>query len=368
MNNPGDSLYSLGNDLLTDLPPLSNKGHILAVDDTPASLRLLTDILKAEGYEVRSAISGELALAAIEINPPELILLDVSMPVMNGFEVCQRLKENPATHDIPVIFVSAMTDTQEKLKGFELGAVDYVTKPFQREELLARVLNHLELNRLHHRLEEMVEDRTQSLKKSELKLKTNLLESISAIAATVEMRDPYTAGHQRRVAQLATAIASELGLEEHRIEGLNLASVVHDVGKIKIPAEILSKPGRLTELEFTLIQQHAQSGYDILKEIDFPWPIAEFVGQHHERLDGSGYPQGLKGEEILLEARILAVADVIEAMASHRPYRASVGIEAALSEIESKRGIYYDANVVDAALRLFREQGYELNAAVKYGK
>lgn len=339
---------------------MSDKNYILAVDDTPASLRLLTDILKAEGYVVHSAISGELALHAATLHPPELILLDVSMPVMNGFEVCERLKAQPQTRDVPVIFVSAMSETVEKVKGFDLGAVDYVTKPYQREELLARVRTHLELHRLRHHLEEMVEERTQSLQLSEAKLKTSLIDSISALAATVEMRDPYTAGHQRRVAKIATALAEELGMTPMQIEGLNLACVVHDVGKVKIPAEILSKPGRLTELEFSLIKQHTQAGYDILKEIDFPWPIAEFVVQHHERVDGSGYPNGLQGDAILLEARILAVADVIEAMASHRPYRPGHGIEAALAEIATKRGTLYDVAVVDAALRLFREKGYTL--------
>ncbi|HEX8980888.1 MAG TPA: HD domain-containing phosphohydrolase [Parasulfuritortus sp.] len=339
---------------------MPSKGHILIADDTPASLRLLTDILKAEGYEVRSAISGELALHAAMAQPPELMLLDIRMPGMNGFEVCQRLKTQDAIRDVPVIFVSAMSDTLEKLKGFELGAVDYVTKPYQREELLARVHTHIELTRLRRHLEEMVEERTESLRISEMKLKSSLLESISAIAATVEIRDPYTAGHQRRVAQLATAMAHELGLPEQRIEGLNLAAVVHDVGKIQIPAEILSKPGRLTELEFSMMKQHPQVGYDILKEVDFPWPIAEFVWQHHERLDGSGYPQGLAGEAIHPEARILAVADVIEAMASHRPYRPGLGVEIALAEIERHSGILYDRDAVAAALKLFRQQGYRI--------
>ncbi len=333
-------------------------GYILAIDDTPASLRLLTDILKAEGYEVRSAISGELALHAAAAQAPELILLDVSMPGMDGFEVCRRLKAQEQTRDVPVIFVSAMSEMVEKLKGFELGAVDYVTKPYQREELLARVRTHLELHRLRHHLSEMVEERTRSLRESEKKLKSSLLDSISAISATVEMRDPYTAGHQRRVAQLATAIAVELGMPEQQVEGLYLASVVHDVGKVKIPAEILSKPGKLTEVERALIQQHAQAGYDILKSVDFPWPIAQFVLQHHERMDGSGYPNGLRGEAILPEARIIALADVIEAMASHRPYRPSLGIEATLAEITSQRGTQYDADAVDAALRLFREKNY----------
>lgn len=339
---------------------MTPKGYILAVDDTPASLRLLTDILKAEGYEVRSAISGELALHAAISQPPELILLDVNMPGINGFDVCRQLKQHEQTRDVPVIFVSAISETVEKLKGFELGAVDYVTKPFQREELLARVHTHLELHRLRHRLEEMVDERTQSLRESEKKLRTSLLDSISAIAATVEMRDLYTAGHQRRVAQIATAIARLMGLPEAQIEGLYLACVVHDVGKIKIPAEILSKPGKLTALEFSLIKQHAQAGYEILKEVNFPWPIAQFVQQHHERMDGSGYPQGLKGEAILPEARILGVADVIEAMASHRPYRPGLGIDAALSEISNHRGTLYDPEVVDAALVLFREKEFLL--------
>lgn len=336
------------------------KGLILAVDDTPASLRLLTDILKSEGYEVRSAINGELAIHAAIAHPPELVLLDVSMPGMDGFEVCKHLKAAEPTREVPVIFVSSLSDTPEKLRGFEHGAVDYVTKPFQREELLARVRTHLELHRLRHHLAEMVEERTRSLRESELKLKSSLMESIMAIAATVEMRDPYTAGHQRRVARIAEAIAREMSFSEHRIEGLKLASVVHDVGKVKVPAEILSKPGRLSSLEFELIKQHSQDGYDILKEIDFPWPIAQFVMQHHERLDGSGYPHGLKGDQILPEARIISVADVIEAVASHRPYRPGLGVEVALTEIESKRGITFDADVVDTALRLFRAQGYSL--------
>lgn len=339
---------------------MTSKGYILAVDDTPASLKLLTDILKTEGYEVRSAINGELALNAAALHLPELFLLDVNMPGMSGFDVCRRLKAQAKTRDVPVIFVSAMSETLEKLKGFELGAVDYVTKPFQREELLARVHTHLELHRLRHRLEEMVVERTLSLQKSEMKLRSSLLDSISAIAATVEMRDPYTAGHQRRVAQLATAMARELGLPEQEIEGLYLASVVHDLGKIKIPAEILSKPGKLTHLEYALIQEHARSGHEILKAIDFPWPIAEIVLQHHERLDGSGYPQGLKGDQTLIEAKILAVADVVEAMTSHRPYRAGLGVAAALEEISRKRGIAFCEKVVDACVKLFREQGFSL--------
>jgi putative two-component system response regulator len=340
-----------------------NKGQILAVDDTPASLRLLTDILKTEGYEVRSAISGELALHAASSEPPELILLDIRMPEMDGFEVCRRLKARPETRDVPVVFVSAVSETDEKVLGFKVGAMDFVTKPYQRDELLARVHTHLELNRLRHHLESLVEERTTALRESERKLRVNLLDSIAALASMVEMRDPYTAGHQRRVAQLAVAIAKEMRLPQEQVEGIHLASVVHDVGKIQVPAEILSKPGKLGELEYRIIQAHPQTGYEILKSIDFPWPIAQIVQQHQERIDGSGYPNALKGDQILPEARIIAVADVVEAMASHRPYRVALGIDAALEEISRNKSIKYAPEAVDACCKLFREQRFEFSQA-----
>jgi PAS domain S-box-containing protein len=184
--------------------------------------------------------------------------------------------------------------------------------------------------------------------------------TVQAMAVTVETRDPYTAGHQRRVADLARSIATEMNLPADQIDGIRMAAIIHDLGKISVPAEILSKPTKLTALEFSLIKTHAQSGYDILKDIDFPWPIARIVLEHHERINGSGYPNGLIAEEALLESQILAVADVVESMASHRPYRPALGIDAALKEIENNRGTLYDNAVADACLRLFREKGYQL--------
>jgi PAS domain S-box-containing protein len=184
--------------------------------------------------------------------------------------------------------------------------------------------------------------------------------TVRAIAVTVETRDPYTAGHQRRVADLACAIATEMNLSVDQIDGIRMAATIHDLGKISVPADILSKPIKLTNIEFSLIKTHSQSGYDILKDIDFPWPVARTVLEHHERMNGSGYPNGLTGDHLLLESRILAVADVVESMASHRPYRPSLGIEAALEEIEKNRGTLYDADAVNACLRVFREKGYQL--------
>ncbi len=183
---------------------------------------------------------------------------------------------------------------------------------------------------------------------------------VQVMVAAVETRDPYTAGHQLRSADLARAIASEMGLPQEKIDGIRMAGSIHDIGKLSIPAEILSKPTRLSEIEFCLIKEHARKGYELLKDVESPWPLAEIVYQHQERLDGSGYPRNLKGEEILIEARILAVADVLEAMASHRPYRPGLGIDAALAEIEKNSGIFYDSTVADACLRLFREKGFKL--------
>ncbi len=183
--------------------------------------------------------------------------------------------------------------------------------------------------------------------------------TIHTIAATVEARDPYTAGHQARVADLASAIASEMSLSANQIEGIKMAGIVHDLGKIQVPAEILNRPGKISELEFEIIKTHPQVGFDLLKEIEFPWPIAQIIYQHHEKMDGSGYPQGLKGDEILLEARILTVADIVEAMASHRPYRSALGIDLALAQIKMDSGRLLDPNVVKACLEIF-SNGYSL--------
>jgi HD-GYP domain-containing protein (c-di-GMP phosphodiesterase class II) len=190
------------------------------------------------------------------------------------------------------------------------------------------------------------------------KLQKALSGTIEVVASTVEVRDPYTAGHQRRVAMLAKAMAEMMELSDSQIEGIYMAGVVHDLGKIYVPAEILSKPSRLNDIEFNLIRTHSQVGYDLLKTIDFPWPIAQIVHQHHERLNGSGYPQGLLDEQILIEAKILSVADVVEAMASHRPYRPARGIDLALDHIKEEKGNLYDSSAVESCMSLFAEKGF----------
>ena len=186
--------------------------------------------------------------------------------------------------------------------------------------------------------------------------------TLQAVAKVVEARDPFTAVHELRAGQIAADISREMGRSEETCQTIQLVGLVHDIGKMSIPGELLTKPGKLSAIEFELIKTHAENGYEILKDVEFPLPIARIVREHHERMDGSGYPQGLKGDEILIESRILAVADMLEAMASHRPYRASFGVDAAISEIETNRGNLFDPEVVDAMLRLFREKDYQLPA------
>jgi putative nucleotidyltransferase with HDIG domain len=185
-------------------------------------------------------------------------------------------------------------------------------------------------------------------------------DTIKAMSMVVETRDPYTAGHQDKVARLAAAISKKMNLSEEMIRGIEMTGVIHDIGKMYIPADILSKPGKLSSIETQLIRTHAQAGYDIMKDIEFPWPVARIILEHHERMDGSGYPNGLSNNDILQEARIIAVADVVDAMASHRPYRPALGLNAALAEIENNKGKLYDSDVVDACLMLFREEGFQL--------
>jgi len=199
----------------------------------------------------------------------------------------------------------------------------------------------------------------QELKKSLERLQKTFEDTINALVSALERRDPYTAGHQKRVTNLAYAIAKEMGLSKEQINGLRFAGLVHDVGKIQIPTEILIKPAHLSKIEFVMIKMHPQIGYEIVEAIEFPYPVAQIILQHHERMDGSGYPAGLSGEDILLEARTLAVADVVEAMSSHRPYRPALGIDVALEEIAKYKGVLYDSEAVDACLKLFKDKMFK---------
>ncbi len=252
-----------------------------------------------------------------------------------------------------------------------LGFLTIVSKEMEAEDELKKHRDHLEeiveertadLVKLNVQLKQEVAERKlaeEKLRQSYIILQQNLDKIVNVMSLTVEERDPYTAGHQRRTTDLALAIAREMGLSKHQIKGLQMAGFIHDIGKISIPAEILSKPGKLNEAEILLIRRHPQVGYEILKKIDFPWPVDLIVLQHHEKMDGSGYPKGLSGEETLKEARILCVADVVETIASHRPYRPGLGLDKALEDITENRGILFDPHVVDACLTLFQNKDFQ---------
>lgn len=333
-------------------------GKILIVDDDESVGRTLGRILKKIDQKHSMVVSAEDARSILEAETFELILCDIHLPGESGMSLTQYIRtEYP---DTAVIMISGVDDPEVVEKALRIGVYGYIIKPFKISEVIINVSSALKRQKLEverriyrENLEKIVAERTVALQQA-------LDGIIKVVAQTVEIKDPYTAGHQHRVADLAVTMARENGLANDQIEGINLAGMIHDLGKISIPAEILSTPRPLNAIEFQLIKTHPQTGYNILKDIDFPWPIALIILQHHERMNGSGYPNGLKGKEILPEARILAVADVVEAIASHRPYRPALGMDAALEEIEKNKGILYDPEVVDVCLILFKEKGFKL--------
>ena len=375
--------------------------RILAVDDDATILDLYKRILSPDNprpampsFEVKCCTQGDEAVDAVKISleentPYAVAFVDLNMPPgPDGQWTADEIhKLDPGVNIIMVTgYRSTDSGNQQTLSNI-FDTFLYLQKPFYRQEIIqfstalsVKWQAERQLLVLHAELETLVEKRTAALVESNKRLKREIetrkhvqaeLEqslqnlkkgmdsTIQAIAMTVEKRDPYTSGHQMRVAALTRAIAEKIGLAEDQIEGAYMAASLHDIGKIALPAEILSKPIQLTDIEISLIQAHAQAGYDILKGIEFPWPIADIIIQHHERMDGSGYPQGLAGDSISIEARIIGVCDVVETMSSHRPYRPSMGIGRALEEITRNSGPLYDADVVTACLKVFTEQNFE---------
>ncbi len=318
------------------------KKRILIVEDETMIAKDIESKLRDIEYEPLSIVrSGEEAVDKAGELKPDLVLMDIMLDgKIDGVEAAGQIKDR---FNIPVVYLTAYTDDSILERAKLTGPFGYIIKPFGERGLRSTI--------------EMAIYKFESTEKV-IKI---MEETINALAMALEMRDPYTAGHQRRVAELAEAIAREMNCSIYEIRGIRFAALIHDIGKIQVPSEILSKPGILTKNEFEMIKTHPEAGYDILKKIDFSWPIAETVHQHHERLDGSGYPRGLKGKEILPQARIIAVADVVEAMSSHRPYRAALEVEEALNEIENNRTTLYDQDIVDTCLKLFREKGFKFS-------
>ncbi len=367
------------------LTPLKYKHSILVIDDEEAILDIMRMTMADQGYDLHTAGSAEEGLKILKESPNfSLIISDQIMPGMLGVQFFAQARK--ICPNAMRVLLTGYTDMDAIIEAINSGGIHlYITKPWRRNELLYSInqilsraellienqqLNELvkkqnaALMELNKNLEEKVRLKTLNLEQSARELKTSyeriqlILEGAElAMSKIVESRDPYTAGHEQQVAKIACTIARNMSLPNVQIEAIRIAGSLHDIGKIAVPSEILTKPGRLNKLEMEMVKTHAQNAYDILKTIEFPFPIAKIILQHHERIDGSGYPQGLKGEEILLEARIIGVADVLEAMSSHRPYRPTLGIESAMAEITKNRGILYDADVVDVCSRIYQEQG-----------
>lgn len=361
--------------------------HVLVADDDDASRYLLTSLLRGAGHTVTAAQDGLEALELARKAPPNLIVTDILMPGMDGYALCSEWRRDPLLSEIPLVFYSAnYTEPDDERFALNLGADLFLVKPLEPHELLRQIEQLMQLStksdfathepevdeqemlkeynaRLVNRLERQLEEsrRTnEEMARTATRLREMVDGAVTAIAKIVEARDPYTSGHQERVAALAAAIGNELGLVHDEVEGIRIAGLIHDIGKVYVPAEILSKPRKLTDVEFSIVKLHPQVAYDVLATIDFPWPIADYIIQHHERLDGSGYPNGLTNGEILRGSNILAVADVVEAMSSHRPYKIALGIDAALDEISTHAGTRYDPDAAAACVAVFKKRGFVL--------
>jgi len=333
--------------------------RILIVEDVASDAELVKHHLKKAGiaFSCKQVDTKEAFIKEIKDFVPDIILSDYSLPQFDGMSVIKLTKE--LAPSLPVIMVTGPTNEEIAVECIKEGAKDYFLKD-RLARLSSAVIGTLEKK-------ELEKEKTQaevSLIQSFKQLQETLDDIIVLIGKISEMRDPYTAGHQQRVAKLAYAIAQEMGLSKEQKKGIYMAAMIHDVGKIRVPSEILTNPNGLTKSEFDIIKTHSENGYNILKSVKFPYPIAQIIFQHHERIDGSGYPQGLSGKSILLEARILAVADTVEAMSTHRPYRPALGIKKAIEEIANKKGILYDPDVVDACLKVF-ENGFNFEEEKK---
>src|SRR6266446_679898 len=319
---------------MKSITPLS--GTILVADDNASNRELLEELLTAQGFTVITASDGATALQELSRSQIDLVLLDVMMPHLNGFEVCEKIKINPDTYLIPVIMITALSDKQDRLEGIKVGADDFLTRPVDRTELLARVGSLLKLKQ-----------RTDELERAESVL--------FSLARSIEGKDPYTHGHCERLAEYSARLGGQLGLPEDQITALHRAGVVHDVGKIGVPDAILLKPGPLTPDEWTIMREHSAVGERIcapLKSFRFVLPI---IRHHHEKLDGSGYPDGLRGENIPVTARVLQIVDVYDALTTDRPYKKAFSITDTLQTMkeEVSKG-WWDPHIFDQFERLVR--------------
>lgn len=326
--------------------PYATPGTILAADDEPANLEVLRRLMARHGYQVMTARNGEEALALVASERPDIVLLDIEMPVIDGFEVCRRLKADPSTRLVPVVIITGLAAFDDRIRGIDAGADDFLTKPFNIPELVARVRSLIRLKRYTDEL-----DSAESV--------------ILSLGLTIEARDPYTRGHCERLAEYATALGERLGLDDEQLMALHRGAYLHDVGKVGVPDALLLKPGRYTPEEHSLMQQHTLIGYALCGEMRSLEDVRLIVRHHHERPNGTGYPDKLEGEAIPMLARILSVVDVYDALTSERPYRAPLPASEALAGLrqEAARGWLFPAIVEEFAALTASEGFHRLSEA-----
>lgn len=326
--------------------PSEHMADILIVDDTLANLQLLASLLKEEGYKVRPANNGALALQAVAQKKPDLILLDIKMPEMNGYEVCAELKANPETKNIPVLFISALNDVADKLKAFNVGGLDYINKPFQFEEVKARVSTHLQLKAYEDDMEAQIAQGIRKIEDLNQEIIDTQQELIFTMGQVCETRSHETGQHVKRVAEYSHLLAKLYGYED--LELMKQAASMHDIGKVAIPDSILNKPGQLTEDEWVIMKTHCQLGFQMLNVSQRPlFKLAATITlEHHERWDGSGYPNGLKGKEISVPGRITAIADVFDALGAMRCYKPARSLDEILAIFQHEKGKHFDPDMV----------------------
>lgn len=337
---------------------------ILVVDDNPANLNVLFDIFGDMKYDVLFASDGESCLRLVETEYPDLILLDVMMPGIDGFETCRRLKANDRTKEIPVIFMTALSETLDKVRGLELGAVDYITKPIQPEEVLARVKTHLTLRKMYRMLQDR-EVHLSALVEEKTRMATNVtIALVNALENANRLNDTDTGNHIKRVGEYAAFLAATYGCEPDFVKRIRLYAPLHDVGKVGLPDRILRKPGQFTKEEFVEMQQHVVFGASLLAGDGLDAMARNIALYHHERWDGSGYVHQLAGEQIPLEARIVAVADVYDALVTARVYKPAFPDEKAVQMITGEAGKHFDPAIVTLFLA-YKEEIFEIKASLQ---
>ena len=324
------------------------KPTVLVVDDTPLNLQVATGILRAD-YQALAATDGQKALDLLtKRRDVSLILLDIMMPGMNGYEVCERLKANPDTAHIPVIFLTALSATEDEKKGFAVGGVDFINKPFQPETLLARVNAHVRLHSQERHLDALVRERTAALEAKTLELETTRMQVINQLGRAAEFKDDDTGTHVIRMSHYSRILAEAAGLPADRVDLIYKSSPMHDIGKLGIPDAILKKPGKLTDEEFTIMRKHPAIGAGIigLQKSELLECARVVALTHHEKWNGKGYPRGRSGEDIPIEGRIVAIADVFDALMSDRPYKAAWPLEKTVAVMTQDAGTHFDPKLI----------------------